>query len=213
MRQIVFLASIAIVTLAVGAAGQESRSEIAIQGTGLFTKQSAGEDANGAAVTATADNTGGFLFSYRYRLSRWLAAEGSYGLAHDGFHYATAYGSYNGTGYAHQATGNFVMKLASDARWKFSPYLLLGAGALIFSPPASGFLVTGDSQRQVAGTRQSKGAFVYGAGADFVLTKRFSLRAEYRGLIYHAPNFGVSSFVTGSITHRAQPSAGLVFRF
>ena len=213
MKRTAFVASIAIVTLAVGAAGQESRSEIALQGTGLFTKQSAGKDVNGGGVTETADNTGGFLVSYRYRLSHWLSAEGSYGLAHDGFHYATGYGLYDGTGYVNQMTGNFVMNLASSAREKFSPYLLLGAGALIFSPPGAGFEVAGNSQRKVAGTQQSKGAFVYGVGTDFALTKHFSLRTEYRGLIYHTPDFGVSTFSMGSFTHSAQPSAGLVFRF
>ena len=51
---------------------QEERSEVAIQGTGFYTKQSAG---NGIAQHPT--DTGGFLFSYRYHFNRWLAAEGS----------------------------------------------------------------------------------------------------------------------------------------
>src|SRR6266853_1849486 len=63
--------------------------------------------------------------------------------------------------------------------------------------------------------RQTVGAFVYGGGADFPvpMVSHVALRLEYRGLVYNAPNFGLSNLDTGTVTHTAQPSAGLVFRF
>jgi hypothetical protein len=50
--------------------GQESRSEIGLQGTGFFTK-----DTTGQGTTQRNTNTGGFLVGYRYSFNRWLAAE------------------------------------------------------------------------------------------------------------------------------------------
>ena len=60
---------------------------------------------------------------------------------------------------------------------------------------------------------QARAAFVYGGGADFSLSKHIFMRAEYRGLVYNAPDFGLPALNTDKITHTAQPSAGIVFRF
>ena len=73
---------------------------------------------------------------------------------------------------------------------------------------------TGNAGGSFAGaTWQAKGAFVYGAGADYAFTRHISLRAEYRGYVYKAPDFNVAGLSTDSWTHTAQPSAGFVFRF
>ena len=61
--------------------------------------------------------------------------------------------------------------------------------------------------------RQAVGAFVYGGGVDDPVVKYLSLRAEYRGLVYNTPDFGLSRLNTNQLTHTAQPSAGVVFRF
>jgi hypothetical protein len=47
------------------------KSQSSIQGTGFFTKDTAG---NG--VFERANDTGGFLLGYRYNFNRWLAARG-----------------------------------------------------------------------------------------------------------------------------------------
>jgi len=61
--------------------------------------------------------------------------------------------------------------------------------------------------------QETKGAFLYRGGADYRLTNHFSIRAEYRGLVYKAPSFNLANLNTDSWTHVAQPSAGIVFRF
>jgi hypothetical protein len=71
---VTFIASILLLSL--GAAAQEMKSEISVQGTGLFTKDS---DGNGIRNQAT--NTGGFLVGYRYNYNRWLGGEAAYGYA------------------------------------------------------------------------------------------------------------------------------------
>ena len=69
---VIALASIAL--MSVTAVAQEVRSEISVQGTGFFTK-----DTNGNGIRDHATDTGGFLVGYRYNFNRWLAAEANYG--------------------------------------------------------------------------------------------------------------------------------------
>ena len=64
-----------LVALSMTAVAQEIRSEVSVQGTGFFTK-----DSNGNGIQNQADNTGGVLVGYRYNLTRWLAAEANYGF-------------------------------------------------------------------------------------------------------------------------------------
>jgi len=111
----------------------------------------------------------------------------------------------------HQATGGLVVNLPAFRKLrelKASPYVLAGGGALVFDPTNNGGSLPGVQ-------RQTVGVFVYGGGADFPVPniRRVALRLEYRGLVYNAPNFGLSSLDTGKVTHTAEPSAGLVFRF
>jgi len=183
----------------VTAVAQETRSEVSVQGTGFFTKES---DGNGVQDHVT--NTGGFLIGYRYNINRWLAAEANYGYDRNT---QTYFGSGLGRvqSNVHQITGEAVVKLPSVLR--LQPYALAGGGALMFDP-------TGNGGGTLAGaTWEAKGAFVYGAGADYAFTKHISLRAEYRGYVYKAPDFNVASLNTNAWTHTAQPSAGIVFRF
>jgi opacity protein-like surface antigen len=71
----------------------------------------------------------------------------------------------------------------------------------------------GTSSHRRRATLETKATFVYGAGAEYAFTRHFSLRAEYRGLVYKAPNFNLASLNTGSWTQIAQLSAGIAFRF
>lgn len=188
-----------IVLLAIAARAQESRSEVSAQGTGFFTK-----DSSGQGVSRTATNTGGFMVGYRYHINRWLSAEGNYGFDRDTQEYFSSFAESRVKSDVHSATADLVVNLPLHVS-KFSPYVLGGGGGMIFHP-------TGNSN--VLGTStQAKGAFLYGAGTDYVLTHHFSLRAEYRGFVYRDPDFGLRSVNTSTWTHTAQPSAGIVYHF
>jgi outer membrane immunogenic protein len=200
MRQIAIIVASIAVFLAGRAAAQESRSEIGLQGTGFFTT-----DTTGQGTTQRSTDTGGFLVSYRYSFNRWLAAEGVYGYDRNTQQYFAPAGFARVEANIHQATGGFVFRLPTPARFRFSPYVLAEGGALIFDP-------TGNAS--VAGAQhQAIGVFAYGGGADFPLFRHVALRAEYRGLVYRAPDFGLSTLNTNAMTHSAEPSAGIVFRF
>ena len=184
------------------AAAQESRSEISLQGTGFFTKDTAGQ-----GITQRSTNTGGFLLGYRYHFNRWLAAEAVYGYDRNTQQFFAPAALSRIQANVHQATGGFVFRVPAPARFRISPYVLAEGGALVFDP-------TGNTFGAVPGAQsQSTGVFVYGGGADFPIVRHVSLRAEYRGLVYSAPDFGLASLNTNTINHTAQPSAGIVFRF
>jgi outer membrane immunogenic protein len=188
-----------IALLSLRGVAQEVRSEISVQGTGFFTKDSSG---NGIENKAT--ETGGLLIGYRYNITRWLAAEANYGYDRNTHSYI---GSTSGRVQSniHQITGSAVVKLPGFAR--LQPYALVGGGGLIFDPTdnAGGTFV--------GATSQARGAFLYGGGAEYAFTRYLSLLAEYRGFVFKAPSFNLANLNTDSWTHIAQPSAGIVLRF
>lgn len=183
----------------VTAVAQESRSEISLQGTGFFTK-----DSDGNGVQNHVRNTGGFLIGYRYNINRWLAAETNYGYDRNTqMYFGSGLGRVQSN--VHQVTGDAVVKL--PAVFRLQPYALAGGGGLMFDP-------TGNAGGSFAGaTWQARGAFVYGAGADYAVSRHITVRAEYRGYVYKVPDFNVASLNTNAWTHMAQPSAGIVFHF
>lgn len=174
--------------------------EINVQGTGFFTSNSTG---NGIAQRST--DTGGFIVGYRYHFNRLLAAEADYGWDRNTQQNLTPTGQFNVQTNVHQATAELVGTLPFWSR--FNPYVLAGAGALVFAP-------TNNPGQSVPGAlNQAKAAFVYGAGADFPVVSHVAIRLEYRGFVYNRPDFQLAALNSQTTTHTAQPSAGLVFRF
>ena len=78
MRRTAIMLAAFVILLSLGATAQESRSEISLQGTGVFTK-----DSNGQGVSRRTTDTGGVLVGYRYHFNRWLSAEANYGYNRD----------------------------------------------------------------------------------------------------------------------------------
>ncbi len=201
MRRTAIMLAGFVILLTLGAPAQESRSEISLQGTGFFTR-----DTSGQGISRTTTDTGGFQVGYRYHINRWLAAEGNYGFDRNTQKYFDSVGESRVQANVHAVTADLVVKLPLRTR-RISTYALAGGGGLIFDP-------TGNSGRSVPGVgTQGKGAFLYGGGADYAFTRHLSLRAEYRGFVYQNPDFGLAALHTDSWTHTAQPSAGIVLHF
>jgi opacity protein-like surface antigen len=201
MRQTAIMLAAVFLLLSLGASAQESRSEVSLQGTGFFTK-----DTNGQGVLRTTTDTGGFLVGYRYHINRWVSAEANYGFDRNTQKYFSVGGFSRVQSDVHTATADLVVNLPFTIR-RINPYVLGGGGSLIFHP-------TGNAGGLVPGAdTQAKGTFVYGGGVNYTLTKRVSLRAEYRGYVYKDADFGIRALNTDNWTHTAQPSAGIVFRF
>ena len=155
MRRTAIMLAGFVFLLTLGATAQESRSEISLQGTGFFTK-----DTNGQGISRTTTNTGGFLVGYRYHFNRWLSGEANYGFDRDTQKYFSAGGLSRVQSDVHTATADVVVNLPLAFN-SFSPYVLGGGGSLVFHP-------TGNAGGSVPGPdTQAKGAFLYGGGVNY----------------------------------------------
>jgi len=202
MKKVVVIAVVVALGLSVAASAQESRSEISLQGGGLFTRSATG---NGTSYSTT--ESGGVLGTYRYHLNRWISVEGAYGYSVNTQKYSLSDGAFRIQSGIHDFTGSLVLNLPSHRHSRVNPYLLAGGGALRFAP-------TNDQFNTLSGAQgQTRGAFVYGAGINYGIYKGLSLRAEYRGLVYSTPDFGFGALATNAVTHSAVPTVGLSFRF
>src|SRR3984957_10927606 len=183
-----------VLLLASSARAQEDgfmRNEVAVQGTGFFTKDS---QQNGTLEHST--NTGGFLLNYRFHINGWLAAEASYGYDRNTQESVTPGGNFGIQANVHQTTGALVVNLPVSVH-RLRPYVLAGAGSLVFDP-------TGNAGGFVSGAeRQARPAFVYGGGVDYRLVRHVALRLEYRGFVYDRPDFGIADLGSNINTHTA----------
>jgi opacity protein-like surface antigen len=195
---------VAFFSLVSSAKAQESdsmRNEVGLQGTGFFTK-----DSQQIGTMEHSTNTGGLLFSYRFHINRWLAADASYGFDRNTQQNFTPGGNFNVQTNVHQATAALVANLPVSLL-RLKPYVLAGTGALVFSPTGRmGGFVPGEQ-------RQARPTFVYGGGVDYRVFRQLALRLEYRGFVYDRPDFGIPVLPSHVTTHTAQPSAGIVLHF
>ena len=187
--------TIAILLTSLTAFAQEDytrfKSEGSVQALGSFVTQTT---QNGVQHSAT--DSSGVLGTYRYYFNRHNGVEANYA-------WTSSTENYNGflaDNNSHEVSAAYVFRMPLR-HW--SPFVLAGAGALIFDPT------------NVAGANmQTRAAFVYGGGADFNLTNRLFVRAEYRGLVYNSPTYDLAGFNGfDRVTHRAEPSIGFGWRF
>ena len=192
---VMLVAGIATVAAPAFSQSETPRQEILAQAFGSFVT---GTTQNGIENKAT--NSGGVLGSYRFFFSEHHGIEANYGYSLNTQSYGPPEGVLGVKTYSHEVSGAYVFRVPLR---KVTPFALAGAGALIFDPKD----FTGASS-------QTRAAFVYGAGADFNLSRRVFVRAEYRGLVYTSPTYNLAAFSgLDRVTHRAEPSIGFGYRF
>lgn len=168
------------------------KSDLSVQATGNFVKQTT---QNGIKQDTT--DSGGVLVSYRYWFDRHNGIEGNYSWTTN----TEKYNNFGISDNSHEVSAAYVYRMPLK-RW--SPFVLGGAGALIFDPKNMPYTIT----------TQARAAFVYGGGADVNLTSHLFMRAEYRGFVYNSPTYDYSGLRgVERVTHRAEPSVGFGFRF
>jgi outer membrane immunogenic protein len=171
------------------------RSEVSAQFMGTFTKQT---DSNG--IRQTSSDSGGVLASYRFFFTRHQGVELNYGYSRNTVSYDFGVGPLGTNANQHEITGAYIFRFPMK---RITPFVEAGFGGLIFSPRN---LVFADTQGRVA--------FLYGAGADFNMTKRIFVRAQYRGLVFNSPTFDVpANLGADRVTHQAEPTIGLGLKF
>ena len=171
------------------------RSEATVQAFGSFVKSTTN---NGVQQDAT--NSGGVLASYRFFFSNNHGVEVNYGYSLNTQLYGLATGPLGVKSNQHEVTAAYVYR---HPLRHVTPFVEAGVGGLVFAPKDAPEI-----------SSQARAAFVYGGGADFNVTKRVFVRAEYRGLVYNSPTFDLVPVLgTDRVTHRAEPSIGFGYRF
>ena len=204
MKYIVVAGLLSLGMLVTGASAQESnRNDATVSAIGVFQQSSSG---NGVNQSAT--NSAGVLATYRYFFTDHQGIEVDYGFSqfNEQFSAPTAASpfSFGVTTNMNEATASYVYRHAIGHR--LTPFVSAGTGALLFLP--NSFSLGG-----ATGTTFATPDFVYSGGADLAVTRRVSLRLGYRGHVFEAPDFGVAGIRTNSITHLAEPFAGLSFHW
>lgn len=182
--------------VAIPAFSQEGgRSEASVQAFGSWVKSTTQD-----GIRQSATNSGGVLASYRFFFSENHGVELNYGYSLNTQAYGLTSGPLGVKARQHEATAAYVYRRHYRG---ITPFVEAGVGALVFDP----------DEAPLAST-QARAAFVYGGGADFNITRRVFLRAEYRGFVYNSPTFDlVSTNGADRVTHRAEPSVGFGYRF
>jgi opacity protein-like surface antigen len=171
------------------------KNEVSVQAFGSFVK---GTTNNGIENKAT--NSGGVLGSYRYFFNTHSGVEANYGYSLNTQNYGLTNGVLGVKNYSHEISAAYVFRMPMR---KLTPFVLAGAGGLIFDP------------KDFAGaSSQARAAFIYGGGADFDLTHHIFVRAEYRGFVYNSPTYDLTGLSgVDRTTHRAEPSVGFGYRW
>jgi opacity protein-like surface antigen len=193
------IVSTVVLLFATSAIAQEGRSQISLQGTGVIIKNSVG-----SGVRQEVTKSGGLLAGYSYQFHRWAGVEANYGYTRNTQNYLSSSGPVGIQSDIHQITGAFVLHVPVETGI-VKPYALAGTGALIFDPTSDVGIVAAD--------QQTRAAFLYGGGLNFDLVRNFGIRAEYRAFVYKTPDFKVGILDVDKVTHLAQPSVGVFFRF
>jgi len=171
------------------------KNEVSVQALGSFVESTTSD-----GIRNSATNSGGVLVNYRRFFNIHNGVEVDYGYALNTQNFLAPSGETGVKTNSHEVSGAYVFRLPLK---RFTPFVLAGAGALIFDPK--------DFQ---GANSQTRAAFVYGGGADFNLSRHLFVRAEYRGFVYNSPTYNLTGLDgTDRITHRAEPSIGFGYRF
>src|SRR3984893_13724597 len=116
------------------------KSEASVQALGSFVKQTTQD-----GIDQSATNSAGVLATYRYYFSRHHGVEANYSWTSN----KQTYTGFGADTNSHEVSAAYVFRMPVK-RW--SPFILAGAGALIFDP------------KNFAGANtQTRAAFMYGA--------------------------------------------------
>jgi opacity protein-like surface antigen len=189
------VAGVASLALPVFAQENPGRHEFSAQALGSFTTTTT---QNGIDNKST--NSGGVLGSYRFFFSKHHGVEANYAWSRSTQSYAGP-GTVAGIkSDSHEIGGAYVFRAPLR---NITPFALAGVSAVVFDPVNLSGVNT-----------QTRAAFVYGAGADFNLSRHVFARAQYRGLVYNSPTWELGAFNgLDRATHRAEPSVGFGYRF
>jgi outer membrane immunogenic protein len=179
------------------------RYDVSVAAAAGLSKESSGNQ-----VRLHPTHGGGVLVSARMRFGSRSALEFDYSRILNTQKFDAPPFFYNFNTSVREYSGVYVFSLFKTEKWE--PFLLGGAGALRFYPRIT---YLNGVQTIYSSVTQTEFAYIFGGGADYHAWKRVYVRAQYRGLVYKAPDFNLSNLFTGAHGLLSEPSVGLVFRF
>jgi len=200
MKKMMLVAALLMLGSAVGYA-QESRQDISFSGFAPLAPDVRGNGVNPASTTITT----GVLASYRYMVTPRSALELNYGFAQNSIKYTTS-SIKNGEVHARQQeiTGAYVYTL-NFKRW--NPFAEIGVGGMIFTP------ILDNGTHQLDARQNTNIGGLFGGGVAYELSPSFDIRAEYRGFLLKAPDFGKTEFKSNRYEVISMPTIGIAYHF
>lgn len=188
-----------------GASAFAQQTDFAVSGIGVYT-----DHVTGKGVAETATTSAGVLVSFRHFSYHHNGVEVNYSYTKNSQRYRDASsGALLGDVQAgiHEATGAYVFHFTHGI---LQPFALAGGGFVVFNPT--------DYANNIAEPsidKRSRPVFLYGAGADVRVSKNVAVRAQYRALLYKAPDFfgNAVAIHTDAAMQMREPTIGLVYRF
>jgi len=192
---------------------QVQHMNLAVSGTGQFTKTTTGNNYLPQLVTQVPSNTLGALVTIQYIHSPLIGFEFNYGYARytENFTAAPTTGTPNGTtsfvlGVQTKAA-EYTIGYTAHARntyFGLRPFAGAGAGSIAFTPTkggGQGFL------------EQARAVYYYGVGVEAPLYGHFSARAQFRQLFFLAPDYQTNYIRTLQRTTTSEPTFGFFVHF
>jgi opacity protein-like surface antigen len=171
------------------------KSEVSVEGFLPIVKST-----TASGVQQSTSLNGGVLGGYRFFFGTHSGVEVSYGYSRSTETYNVSNSPLGLNANSNEIVAAYVYRFPHK-RW--SPFLLAGAGGLLFDPRAG----TGTGVQVRAG-------YLYGGGADFQIHGRLFVRTEYRGIFYDSPTFNLNALNgLDRYTHRAEPAIGFGYKF
>ena len=200
MKKTIVLGALLLFAAASGYA-QESRQDVSLSAYGLVFEPTI----NGNAVQLNGTGSLGALASYRYMLTPRSGLELNYSFTQNVQKYNTSFAP-NVRIHSRQQelSGAYVYTLNFK---NFNPFAELGIGGMIFSP------LQDYRTNYLDSVQNTNVGGLFGAGMAYELSPSFDIRAEYRGFVMRAPNFGFDNFKTGRYEVITMPSIGLAYHF
>ena len=205
--------------LATASFAQESRQDASVSGTVVFPPYVAGQGVfqSGclaptiATTSVNAASTGGgtcygpgVLASYRYMVTPRSALEVNYQWSQYYTNFIYSNLNYNIHTRMQEISAAYVFNF-TFRNW--NPFLEAGPGGFIFSALDDRGTQTFNPKRTTA-----IGA-LYGGGIAYELSPSFDIRAEYRGIIVKAPDFGIAAASTNRYYNVNAPAIGIAYHF
>ena len=205
--------------LATASFAQESSQDACVSGTVVFPPYVTGQGVYQSgclapsiatsAVNSTSSGGGtcygpGVLASYRYMVTPRSALEVNYQWSQFYTNYIANVNNVNIHTRMQEISAAYVFNF-TFRNW--NPFLEAGPGAFIFSA------LDDRGTQQFNPKRTTNIGALYGAGIAYELSPSFDIRAEYRGIIMKAPDFGFAQFDTKRYYNVNVPAIGIAYHF